>query len=47
MARDALSLNFSDLRETLKRGCVRFSGTAGREKNDDRPATASPAAKAA
>jgi len=32
VALSALIVKFSDLRETLTRGCVRYRGTAGREK---------------
>ena len=45
MARDALSLNFSDLRERFSADVWAFAEPL-EENNDDRPAAVSPAAQA-
>ena len=45
MALEAPLLDFSDLWERSGAYEVRLRGTAGREKNDDRPVTVSPAGK--
>ena len=47
MAFDGLFSRFSDLRKRSSRRYMRLSGTAGREKNYEHPATAPPAAQAA